>query len=328
MPRAFTYEEVRDIFAENNCELLSDTYKNRGDVLQFKCTCGNVEDIKFSLFLQGTRCSNCKSENKSKAHRFDIEYVRDFFEVNACELLELEYKNAGQKLRYMCSCGNESTITFRKFKGGQRCFKCSGSEKLSIDDARKRFSKYGYTLLDKEYVNGKTKLSYICKCGRLSKCSVNNLKRHGGCDHCKGKKMPASKQQRYIADLLGGEFNYPYNKLLLDVAFPYAKTYLECDFSGHWLSIKFNQVGEEEFYERERRRRAFMNYQGWIEVRLISRKDWLLDDEYLKQLLERTMRIARVLDMNLAIDIDEGIVFELDSNAKIRNIDAKERWRL
>jgi hypothetical protein len=328
MPKPFTYEEVKTKFKENNCELLSDSYKNRDDILKFKCSCGKIDDVKFSLFQQGTRCSECQTENKSKAHRFEFNYVYEFFEINGCKLLEETYKNASQKLSYLCSCGNEAVITMRKFKGGQRCFKCCGTDKLTIDDARERFAKYEFTLLEEVYLNSRVKMKYICKCGRESKCSVNNLKRHGGCDHCKGKRMPASKQQKYIAELLGGDFNFPFDELLLDVAFPETKTYLECDFSGHWLSVMFERVTIEEFNERERRRRSFMNRQGWIEVRLISRKDWLLNEAILKDLLTRTIKMARALDMNLAVDIDEGVVFELGTNAKIRDINAKKRWRL
>ena len=328
MPRAFTLEEVREIFTENNCELIKDKYTNRNDVLKFKCKCGQIDEVKFYLFLQGTRCRKCTTENKSRAHRFDYGYVKEFFEINGCELLEKEYRNTSQKLNYKCSCGNLSLITFRKFRRGQRCFKCSGTEKLTIQEAQERFSKYGYVLLEKNYINSKTKMKYLCTCGRESYCALYNLKRHGGCDYCKSKKVRASKQQRYIAELLKGEFNYPYDELTLDVAFPSRRIYVECDFSGHWISVQYGQISLKKFNNREERRRKFMNSQGWREVRIISRNDWLLKEDELKRLLERTMNMSEHLEMNLAIDIDESKVFELDSNDRIVGIDKGRRWKL
>lgn len=328
LARAFTLEEVRDIFTKYKCELLTDGYTNRNDTLKFRCSCGNIDEIKFYLFLQGSRCSECSLENKSRAQRFDYNYVKEFFEINECELLEKEYKNTSQKMRYRCSCGNDSVITFRKFRAGQRCFECSGTEKLTLEEVKKRFSKYGYELLEKEYINSKTKMKCLCKCGRESYCSLNNLKRHGGCVFCRSKKVPASKQQKYISEIIKGEFNYPYDELTLDIAFPDRKIYVECDFSGHWLSVQFGQISLENFIEREARRRKFMNAQGWREVRLISRKDWLIDEDELKRLLKRTMDMSEYYEMNLAIDIDESKVFELDSNIRIIGIDSKGRWRL
>ena len=44
------YKYVKQYFKENNCELLSTEYKNNRQKLDYKCSCGNISQIKFVKF--------------------------------------------------------------------------------------------------------------------------------------------------------------------------------------------------------------------------------------------------------------------------------------
>lgn len=55
--------------------------------------------------------------------KYTFEIVKNIFKEQKCELLEHDYKNTKQKLKYICNCGNESVITFESFKNGTRCKK-------------------------------------------------------------------------------------------------------------------------------------------------------------------------------------------------------------
>lgn len=66
-----------------------------------------------------------------------LEHVQETFKQKDCTLLETEYINNTTKIRYICKCGNESSITFCNFKAGHLCKKCAfikGPIKLFTDE--------------------------------------------------------------------------------------------------------------------------------------------------------------------------------------------------
>jgi len=118
------YNYIKKCFEERGCILLSREYKNGHTPLDYICSCGNKSKITFFDLLEGKRCWECGRKKLADYHRLDYDYVYKFFKDHGCELLEKEYINAHQKLKYRCECGEISEITFDKFKMGQRCEKC------------------------------------------------------------------------------------------------------------------------------------------------------------------------------------------------------------
>jgi len=119
------YEDVKEYFLNNDCELLEETYINNRLLMEYKCSCGNISKISFDSFKRGHRCIKCSGNEK-----LTYEYVFNHFKEEGCILLEKEYVNTQYKMKYKCSCGNISEITFGNFKKGKRCRKC-GNAKLS-----------------------------------------------------------------------------------------------------------------------------------------------------------------------------------------------------
>lgn len=68
-------------------------------------------------------------------------------------------------MKYKCKCGNESIIVWGSFKNGNRCQKCAGNKKLTLDFVKEEFKKQNCELLETEYINAHTKIKYKCKCG-------------------------------------------------------------------------------------------------------------------------------------------------------------------
>ena len=124
--RKLTFEEVKQYFEDNGCKLLEKEYINSQTKMKYMCVCGDILKIKYSHFRDGGRCKKCGLEKR----KFSFEYVKQLFKDNGCTLLEKEYKNCDIKMKYICSCGNISKITFYSFKQGHRCKKC-GLEKIS-----------------------------------------------------------------------------------------------------------------------------------------------------------------------------------------------------
>lgn len=115
----YTYEYVQNYFMENGCTLLEKEYVSNHTLMKYICVCGNESKIIFSSFMNGHRCYMCgKNKKKNK-----IEDVAKYFEDNGCKLLST-YENAESLLRYICSCGNESEISYTCFVQNQRCKNC------------------------------------------------------------------------------------------------------------------------------------------------------------------------------------------------------------
>ena len=121
----FTFEYVYNCFKEEGCELLETEYKGANILMKYRCSCGNVREICFGRFRQGGRCWKCGVVKRAEIQKHSLKYVKQYFLDNNCELLEKEYVDSNTKMRYRCSCGNISEITFSKFRSGRRCKKCA-----------------------------------------------------------------------------------------------------------------------------------------------------------------------------------------------------------
>jgi very-short-patch-repair endonuclease len=124
----YTHEEVFDFFNKQGCKLISE-YTGCKNKLEYICKCGDINYISFDNFSKGKRCVKCGLEKLSEKFRFTKEYVQEYFIDNNCIPLFDEYKNRKQKLNYICSCGNNSIITFGDFLSGRRCKNCCNTRR-------------------------------------------------------------------------------------------------------------------------------------------------------------------------------------------------------
>ena len=125
--------------------------------------------------------------------KFTYEFVRDYFEEQGCELLEKEYKSNSTKMKYRCKCGRRNKITFANFKKGRRCRKCGNKnridpQKYTFEFVRQYFEEQGCKLLEKKYINCKTKMKYRCNCGNISKIKFSEFKTGHRCKECVGER--------------------------------------------------------------------------------------------------------------------------------------------
>lgn len=130
--------------------------------------------------------------------KLTYDYVCNYFEMNNCRLLEFEYISNSTKMKYVCSCGNEAYITFKKFKDrNQRCMKCSGNIPYTFDEIKVIFEKENYKLLSNEYINVKQKLKYICPNDHMSFTTISNFIRGNRCRKCSGLEKHS---QEYVEE--------------------------------------------------------------------------------------------------------------------------------
>jgi len=128
----------------------------------------------------------------TKKHTY--EQVKKEFEARGFRLISDTYINARTKLKYICSCGNESEITYDNMKSkGHTCKKCASLRiakqlKTSNETVKKAFEDRGYILLSTTYANAKSKMEYICKCGNKSKITYDEVNAGHTCKKCAAKR--------------------------------------------------------------------------------------------------------------------------------------------
>ena len=53
MPTKYTLEQVKNIFEENKCLLITETYDNQLGKLNYLASCGHNNTISFKSFVKG-----------------------------------------------------------------------------------------------------------------------------------------------------------------------------------------------------------------------------------------------------------------------------------
>lgn len=116
-----------------------------------------------------------KLAKENKCTKNDI--AKQYFEEQGCQLID-DYEHTMKKMKYICKCGKESTISWNKFTQGKRCGYCGKNgrvKKYTYEEVENIFTKRGCKLLEKIYSNNLTRMKYICKCGRESYISLNGF---------------------------------------------------------------------------------------------------------------------------------------------------------
>ncbi len=134
--------------------------------------------------------------------KLTFKFVKQYFEDRDCELYETEYINCDTPMRYRCKCGNKKcSITFSKFKKGQRCKKCSKMRKFTFKEVKQYFKDHDCKLLATEYISATVKMEYECSCGNPDcKISFGNFRQGRRCNEC-GRKKSAKKQRFLFKDV-------------------------------------------------------------------------------------------------------------------------------
>jgi len=150
--------------------------------------------------------------------KLTYEFVKTQFEKENYKLLSKEYKNAHQKLSYICPVGHRHKISWNKWSQGKRCYYCFGAVKLNINFVREEFKKDGYELLTGEYINSKQKLRYICPNNHEHSVIWESWKAGTRCSICSGKAKPTlefviSEFEKEGYTLLSNKYERGDNKL-------------------------------------------------------------------------------------------------------------------
>ena len=121
MPPRLDIVKVRKVFEDAGCKLVSTTYTNQQELLEYMCSCGSdkVHMITYKGLMAGQRCEDCRNQRKEsntdkakmtsgiktyiENKRLKYNDVRKFYNEQGCDLLSYEYKNNTQEMWFVCS---------------------------------------------------------------------------------------------------------------------------------------------------------------------------------------------------------------------------------
>jgi len=220
--RKYTVEEIKEIFSEYGCVLLSEEYPGMRKKMEFKCSCGKKRWITFRTFLYSKKCRECTKEKIGDIHRLGYEDVKNFYRQNDCELLSLTYDNVWEDLEFICSCGGIHKKSFFLFKQSPRCKICQGNiqsekQRFSYEYVKSCFEKRNCQLLSKEYINNNILLDYVCSCGCKSSIAFGDFMTGTTCRKCFYKRNTGKNHYNWQPDRKKLKENKKYRVMIRNV---------------------------------------------------------------------------------------------------------------
>lgn len=277
--------------------------------------CGNIKlgDINYEKY--GTRSPFGRKEVKEKSNNtvkerygvdnvFKLDEVKNKIKATNIEKYGTEYYTQTDKYKerakqtcidkYGYDNVSKSPEIIDKIKEVQ--FKKYGNYYSATDEGKEKYRQfcldnYGVeNLFQSEEIKEKIKDTMIDKYGTPYLMQIPSEAKRRTLLAMKTKEsmgiLPSSRQQEYLHKIYGGIKNYVVSNCALDVALLEDKIDIEGDFSGHELRVKFGECTQEEFENKEVKRKYFLKSKGWKDLRIISRKDNLPSDKKLLEMLD------------------------------------------
>ena len=181
----FTYDFVRSTFYARGCTLVETEYSNDRTPLRYVAQCGHERTSTFNNFRRGKGdlCVNCRRAENGRKESLGEDTIRSAFESAGCKVLNNGFYRQTDPVRYIALCGHENVSDYAHFtsqNSGRLCRSCSKSVRYEYDYVREQFDLRDCVLLEREYVNCKTKLRYIAQCGHESEITFDALLNSGG----------------------------------------------------------------------------------------------------------------------------------------------------
>jgi 5-methylcytosine-specific restriction endonuclease McrA len=111
---------TRLAFEKEGYTLLTETYKNSNQKLDYICIKGHVHKISWRDWNNGHRCPYCVNLAKPS-----IVTIKKSFESEGYALLSNFYRNSHSKLKYSCPNRHTYSISWSNWRSGKRCKLCA-----------------------------------------------------------------------------------------------------------------------------------------------------------------------------------------------------------
>lgn len=118
--KRLTLEFVKNEFEKEGYRLVSNSYINCYQKLEYVCSLGHKHRISWTNWQRGHRCPYCAGQGKP-----NIKYIKKQFEKFGYTLLSDSYVNDSSKLKYKCPSGHIHSMRWGNFRNGKRCPSCA-----------------------------------------------------------------------------------------------------------------------------------------------------------------------------------------------------------
>ena len=291
--RRLSYEYVSQQFYLRGYNLLSENYSNCYQLLQFECNLhpGVVQEISWAKFQSGGGCHLCVLERIRDARALSYEYVQNEFAKKGYTLLDGTYKNAHEKMAFVCKKHPETIqyISYNQLQQGSGCKVCHNYKRYSYAEVKDIFNSLEYDLLESTYQRYDKKMKYVCRKhpNEIQEITLSSILHGGRCKYCTGKGT--SYPEQFLYYMLLQHFNdaqnrFDINGLEYDIYLPQICCAIEYD--GYYYhqnktnhDMKFKNCESENIF--------FIRIIETKEKRSISTKD---NKIYINSSLSRSVK--------------------------------------
>ena len=179
-------EFIRADFAKKGYELLTKTYENNYQKLEYICFRGHRHSISWGNWKSGKECPTCVNRIRAEKMKKDFDIIKKSFKDAGFTLLTKVYKNNYQKLEYICPIGHSHKVTWNKWQHKKYCPICTSERRAKeqrkcFAEIKKSFEDEGYELLTTVYEGAHQKLEYICPRGHRHSITWANWQQNQRC---------------------------------------------------------------------------------------------------------------------------------------------------
>jgi hypothetical protein len=187
---------------------IDEEYRTAKSPMRYLCTCGARRSISWKRMDRGeTGCKPCASVRGASRRKYTIEQARERFLARNLTLITGQYEHANAIMAYVCLvCGVRDEMRLGSLNYGHGCRTCAyrfmaAARRTNIAEVRACFDATGLELLDAEYSNNATPMSYRCAtCGHVGAMAFKVVRRGGGCAKCAILNRTGSAHPRWIED--------------------------------------------------------------------------------------------------------------------------------
>lgn len=179
--RRIRIEEVLTTLDEYGYITEDFNYTDSSSVHRFVCVDGgHIRSISYNTFTSAPYCPQCKGWMPKHTDKS----VSKLLSKIGNEYAE-GYVNSSTPFRFKCLCGNLTEGRLNDILNGfNQCDECSPLMRWTLDRVKKYYEELNCTLLENEYINSKTNMKFLCRCGRKGFKSLNDFQKQPRCREC------------------------------------------------------------------------------------------------------------------------------------------------
>jgi hypothetical protein len=236
MSRLKNISEIKKLFEDRGCIVLSDEYAHSKQKIEYICQNGHNNSIRLDHFLNGVGCSFC---NGKMTH----DLIKVAMEKEGYVLLSYEYSSVFTMLKCECPCGHVFNTKWRYWKAGRRCPVCKNNtiKLLNFDKVKAEFDKCDYILLTTYLNNMHQSVNYVCPNGHLGSIRADHFMAGHRCNICAIEENADNK--RHTIEFIRKRFEKE-GYTLLSTDYKNSSSILKCICpNGHEYSTTYGRFG-------------------------------------------------------------------------------------